>query len=270
MPIEVEGGSLRAFSQPEFTELDRVVTGLAFQIHNQFGRYLKEFPYKTELKNRCRQLGIPTERELRVWVRHGSFVKEYKLDLVFSHGSICEAKAAECLAPIHIAQTLNYLLLTETQHAKLINFGTDRVQSRFVSSKLKAADRKRLIVEDFAWRNVNPQTQFLKNTLLELLRDWGAFLEVGLYQTALTHFLGGEAHVVQRLPILSGEQILGEQEFHLVTADCGFLLSAVTGSTETMRTHWERLLAHTPLQHLHWVNLNHHQIEFVTLSKPGS
>ena len=42
MPIEVQGGPLRLFSQDEFHEWDHTVMGITFQIHNQFGRFLDE------------------------------------------------------------------------------------------------------------------------------------------------------------------------------------------------------------------------------------
>ncbi len=54
---------------------------------------------------------------------------------------------------------------------------------------------------------------------------------------------------------------------HLVFDDTAFAVSAVTKSTDGMRTHLGRFLAHTPLQHLQWINLNHHRIEFITFSK---
>jgi GxxExxY protein len=267
MPIETEGGPLRVFSQDEFYELDHAVMGITFKIHNQFGRLLDELLYKREIAARCAQAGVPTERELRVWVKHGSFTKEYAIDLVFSHGVIYEAKAVEWLAPAHEAQTLNYVLLTGTHHAKLINLRPERVQWRFVSTRLTPEARKRVTIDGAAWREVNLGSRQLKQTMLELLDDWGAFLECNLYRDALTHFLGGEAAVVRRIPVYSDERVIGEQEVHLVCDDTAFAVSAVTESTDGMRTHLGRFLVHTPLQHLQWINLNHHRIEFVTLSK---
>lgn len=267
MPIEVEGGPLRVYSQEDFHELDRAVMGIAFDIHNEFGRFLDELLYKRELAVRCLEAGLPTERELRVWARHGSFEKEYKIDLVYSHGVINEAKTVESLAPAHEAQTLNYLLLTGTHHAKLLNFRPERVQWRFVSTHLTPDARRRVSIDDGNWRPVNPRSQSLKEALIDLVSDWGAFLECNLYREALTHVLGGEAAVVHRIPVFSHDRKLGEQEVHLVTEDTAFAVTAVTDSRDGMRTHLGRFLAHTSLRHLQWINFNHHQIEFVTLSK---
>jgi len=267
MPIEVQGGPLRLSSQDDFHELDHAVMGIIFQIHNQFGRFLDELLYKREIAARCTESGIPTEREVRIRVTHGTFTKEYSIDLVFSRGVVYEAKAVEWLAPAHEAQTLNYVLLTGTHHAKLINLRPERVQWRFVSTRLTPELRKRITIDDSAWRDVDARSRRLKDTMIELLGDWGAFLECNLYRDALTHFLGGPAVVVRRIPVYSGKRLLGEQGVHLVSEDVAFAVSAVAESTDGMRTHLGRFLTHTRLKHLQWINLNHHRLEFITLSK---
>jgi GxxExxY protein len=266
VPVEVQGGPLRLFSQDDFQELDHTVTGITFEIHNEFGRFLDELLYKREIAARCMESGIPTERELRIWVTHGSFTKDYAIDLVFSHGVIYEAKAVEWLAPAHEAQTLNYVLLTDTHHAKLVNLRPERVQWRFVSTRLTSDLRKRITIDHSAWRDVNAPSQRLKDVMIELLTDWGAFLECNLYRDALTHFLGGQEKVVRRISVYSGERLIGDQEVYLLSEDTAFAVSAVTESTEGMRIHLGRFLTHTRLQHLQWINLNHDRIEFVTLS----
>lgn len=267
MPIEVEGGPLRVFSQDEFHELDHAVMRIVFDVHNEFGRFLDELLYKRELAGRCLAMGIPTERELRVWARHCSFEKEYKIDLVFSHGVINESKTVESLAPPHEAQTLNYVLLTGTHHAKLVNFRPERVEWRFVSTQLTPEARHRITVDDANWRRANPRSQLLKDAVADLVSDWGAFLECSLYREALIDVLGGEAAVVRRIPVFSSDRKLGEQQVCLVTEDTSFAVTAVTESRDQMRIHFGRFLAHTTLSHLQWINFNHHRIEFVTLSR---
>jgi len=267
MPVEIEHGPLRAFSQDEFHELDHKVMGIVFGIHNEFGRFLEELLYKREIEARCLDAGIPTERELRVWVRFGSFSKEYRIDLVFSHGVIFEAKTAENLTLAHEAQTLNYLMLTDTHHGKLVNFRPERVQWQFISTQLTSQVRRHVTIDDCRWRSVNERSELLKNTMVDLVHDWGAFLECQLYRGALTHFLGGEESIVRPVPVFSDTRKIGEQEVHLVTDDIAFAVTAVTESAAGMRSHLSRFLTHTRLLHLHWINLNHHRIEFETLSR---
>lgn len=267
MPIEVEGGPLRVFSQAEFEELDWVVMRIVFDVHNQFGRFLDELLYMREIVVRCRERGIDSARELRVWVRHGSFKKEYKIDLVFSHGVIFEAKAVEHLAPAHEAQTLNYLLLTGTHHGKLINLRPERVEWRFVSTRLTPVSRHQVEFDQAHWRNLCARSQLVQATMMDLFQDWGAFLECNLYLDAVTHFVGGEPIVKRRVPVFSSDRTLGEQEVHLVSDDTAFAITAVTDNTEPMQIHLGRFLEHTALNHIQWINLDHHRIQFKTLSK---
>ncbi len=267
MPIEVEGGALRAYSQEEFQGVDYAVMGIVFDVHNQFGRFLDELLYKREVAARCLMAGIPTEREVRVKVEHGSFRKEYQIDLVIARGIICELKTVDRIAPAHVAQALNYLLLTGTHHGKLINLRPERVQCRFVSTHLTNELRKRIEIDDSRWNAVNDHSRVLKELLVDLLKDWGAFLECNLYREGLTHLLGGEANVVRRMTIHSDQRLVGEQTVHLVAEDTAFALTSVSESLEGMELHLSRFLAHTPLNHLQWINLNQHQISMVTLTK---
>lgn len=267
MPIEVEHGPLRVLTQDEFHEVDRAVMRIVFDVHNEFGRFLDELLYKREIETRTRRIGIPTDRERRVWVRHGLIEKEYRIDFVFANGAIFEAKTVESLAPAHFIQTLNYLLLTGTHHGKLINLRSQRVQWEFVSTQLTHERRHQFSIDDTQWRPVNPRSQQLKDTLISLANDWGVFLESRLYREALTDVLGGEAMVMRRIPIFSNDAHLGEQEVRLATDDTAFAITATTESESFMRAHLDRFLTHTRLSHIQWINFNHHAIEFVTLSK---
>jgi GxxExxY protein len=267
MPIEVEGGPLRLISQNEFQELDYAVMGIVFQIHNQFGRLLDEWLYKRELASRCRASGISAEREVRVFVTHRSFAKEYKIDLLFHRSTIYELKTVERLAPSHEIQTLNYLLLTGTNHGKLVNLRPDRVEWRFVSTHLTPELRHRFTIDDSGWRDVNLASQKLKQWMLDLLNDWGAFLDFHLYREALTHFLGGAEAVIQPVLVYSDDREIGYQDVHLATEDTAFAVSELDDSDHNMRTHLSRLLAHTRLRHLQWINLNHHVVQFATLTR---
>lgn len=75
MPIEVDS-EIRIFSQDEFHSLSHRVLGVAFGVHNQFGRLMNEEIYKQAIRRRCETAGIsPARREVQISVRHGSFEK---------------------------------------------------------------------------------------------------------------------------------------------------------------------------------------------------
>jgi GxxExxY protein len=267
MPIEV-ATPIRILDQEEFHALNRRVMAIVFDIHNEFGRLLDEVLFKREIAARCEAAGIvPAQREVRVRVTHGDFCKDYFLDLLLCHGLLFEAKTAETITPAHRAQGLNYLLLIGLQHGTLVNLRPERVQHEFISTQLTPEKRRGFTVVDRGWCGEEDRSAQLKEKVVALLADWGAFLEIALYREAVTHFLGGPEAVIQAIPVCSGQRLLGHQRVHLLNPQTGFALTALTGNRSKLEEHQRRFLRHTSLGALQWVNLNHHQIEFSTLRR---
>lgn len=79
MPIELST-PIHRVSQDEYHAIDRRALGLAFDIHNEFGRLMDEVVYKTELATRCLAAGMKVVREARARVTHGGFLKDYFID----------------------------------------------------------------------------------------------------------------------------------------------------------------------------------------------
>ena len=267
MPIEVEA-EIRVFSQEEFHALDRQIMGIIFAVHNDFGRFLDEALFKRAILIRCIEQGIvPAETEARIRVIHQTFCKDYFMDLLFGGGLMVEAKTSETLTPTHRAHALNYLLLTGMKHGRLVNLRPARVQHEFVSTNLDAVRRRKFLVVDSDWREPNKESTWLKKQIIELLHDWGAFLEVTLYRDAVIHFLGGPDNAFVQVEFLDGYRTLGFQKICLLKDDTAFVCTAITHSMDQMREHQRRFLAHTRLRFLQWVNLNHARIEFTTIAK---
>ena len=266
MPIHVSR-PIEVFDQERFHQVDRQVTGLAFAIHNQFGRYLDEKLYQRELTRRCRAAGMNVEAELRITASLDDFSKDYLADHLVNGGVIIEAKAASTLIPAHTGQTLNYLFLCGLHHATLLNFRTDRVQHKFVSTKLTPGDRQHYEVVAAGWRTVSPECDRLRSLLLRMLAEWGTHLDPLLYRDALTHFLGGETRVVREVGVNSEGASLGGQTMHLLTEDIAFSVTASTHQPESVFEHQQRFIRHTPLRAIQWVNFNHSQIELRTIER---
>ena len=265
MPIEVNT-QIRAFNQEEFHALDHQIMRVAFDVHNEFGRLLDEELYKREIATRCLAMGIkPVEREVRIRVTHENFAKDYCMDLLFCQGSMLEGKAAERLVAAHRAQALHYLLLAGLKHGCLVTFRTERLQHEFVSTTLTLEDRRRFRVVDNEWVEMNPASQELKVKTIELLKDWGAFLDANLYREALVHLLGGPSSVSKSVEIISGATPVGSQKLNMLGPNIAFALTMKQRKATLMRDHLERLLRHTSLQAIQWINLNHHLAEFATL-----
>jgi hypothetical protein len=106
--------------------------------------------------------------------------------------------------------------------------------------------------------------------MCSLLEDWGAFLDIALYQEALIHFLGGHGNVDRRVSLNRDGLDLGTQRMLVHTPGFAFRLTAVTEDQHFVESHLRRLLALTRLNAIQWINLNHARIEFTTIiSKSG-
>ena len=88
-----------------------------FQIHDEYGRLFNEIVYKRELANRISHVNL----EIPITVSFQSFSKIYYLDTMVGPGGLFEFKATDAIHPRHRAQTINYLLLADLEHAKIIN-----------------------------------------------------------------------------------------------------------------------------------------------------
>jgi GxxExxY protein len=259
---------IRVFDQDEFYAMDERVMGVVFAVHNEFGRLLDETLFKRAIAFRCVAQGIePAEQEVRIRVTHETFSKDYFIDPLLGHGMMVEAKTVDRLTQAHRAQALNYLLLTGMKHGRLINLRPERVQHEYVSTRLDGEARRRFSVADCGWRELDVRSAWLKRKFLELLQDWGAFLEISLYREAIVHFLGGQDVAYPETEIFDGPQILGCQRVCLLTPDAAFSCTAMTRDKDKMTKHLSRLLAHTRLRFVQWVNLNRACVEFSTIAR---
>ena len=131
-------------TQDEFHAIDKKVMRLAFDIHNSMGRFFDEKIYQNELMSLCRSNGLEAESEVEIVVSHKDFLKHYYIDLLVEHGCVYEIKTAKAIQSSHTKQLINYLLLINVNHGKIINFRMPSVEHEFVSNTLNEKDRYNL------------------------------------------------------------------------------------------------------------------------------
>jgi GxxExxY protein len=105
-------------------EWSRQIIGAAIEVHRHLGPGLLEGAYEECL---CRELdlrGIPFKRQHPIPIEYKGAVFEnaYKIDVFVSDLVIVELKAVEKIDPVHEAQLLTYLRLTNVWLGLLINF----------------------------------------------------------------------------------------------------------------------------------------------------
>ena len=256
-----------AIEQDRFHEIDRTVTGCAFAAHNSLGRFFDEQIYQNELSERCAHSGLVTRSELPIRVSHKEFSKIYYVDFVVENSVPYELKAVQALTGAHCNQLLNYLLLLGWRHGKLLNFRPPSLESRFISTTLNHAERMSLAFDDREWVETCPEDALLKGRLVDLLSDLGLFLDVSLYWEALLKLMEKDSFGLQDVEIHSSGRVLGFHRMCLLNHETAWHLSTVRDHFETYGTHLSRLVSHSNLRCLHWINLNHRQVMMKTLKK---
>jgi len=259
--------SIACLSPEEFEKVDYGVIGHAYASQNELGRLCDECAHKADLKARLLADNLDSVRlEVPVTVTHRNFSKRYFLDLVASD-ALYEVKAQKNLSGEHDAQLLNYMFLLGIQRGKLLNFRSPKVQGRIIATGLTHVERRRFVASTEHWRDLTAACTTLRQTLLELLQDWGAFLEVALYQEALVHFLGGASNIERWVKLHRGGVDLGGQRMFVHAPGIAFRLTAFSEGHPHIESHLRRLLAMTDLEAMQWVNFNHSKIEFAIVTK---
>jgi GxxExxY protein len=247
-------------SQAEFKEHSYAVMACVFEIHNEFGRFFDERIYKRELA--ARYPGV--ELEFPITVAHRDFSTTVFVDALIG-GSAFEFKTAESLTPRHRGQLLNYLLLLDLAHGKLVNLRPESVEHEFVNATLRLPDRLQFEIATPRWNRGVANSNLVMGSLIDVLRDWGTGLELALYEAVLTHFLGGEAVVIQEVAVRGTGGELGHQKMRLAADGVAFRLTAFEAENGRFEDHARRLLDHVDLRAILWVNIGLRRVTFTTI-----
>lgn len=264
MPIK-SSIQTKPISYDDFHSLDYEVMGIVFSIHRDLGRFWNEKIYQNELSYRCQKAGFENvATEVPIHVSYEDFIKVYKIDLLVNN-AIYELKTAQILTGEHEKQTINYLMLTGLNHAKLIKMRPPSIQHRFVSTKISPEKRYDFTVAYKQWRELDESSFWLKQMFKRLLDEWGVFLELTLFYDAIVHFGGGAENIVKEIDVRDGSRLLGRQKIHLISSDIAFKISSVTKGESRYENHFRRFIRYTSLKAIHWINFNHDEVVFKTI-----
>ena len=111
----------------QLNELSGSIIGAAIEVHRELGPGLLESTYADCLAWERRQSGLSVEREKAIPLRYKTLSLEgaYRPDLLVDNAVVVEVKATEGLLPVHSAQILTYLKLTNCALGLLMNFNVD-------------------------------------------------------------------------------------------------------------------------------------------------
>ncbi|WP_066375907.1 GxxExxY protein [Anabaena sp. CA = ATCC 33047] len=107
----------------EVERLAYAVIGAAIEVHRVLGAGFLERVYHEALAMEFRLRGIPHQSKYLVAVKYkGHRIGEGELDFLIGDSLVVELKAVEKFSPIHEAQVISYLKMTNCPLALLINF----------------------------------------------------------------------------------------------------------------------------------------------------
>jgi len=109
--------------------LTQKVIGCAIDVHKTLGPGLLESSYEACLLYELNKLGIKalTQALLPINYKGNEIDAGYRLDVLIPNKLIIELKSVDKLAPIHTAQLLTYLKLSNIKTGLLINFNVQKL-----------------------------------------------------------------------------------------------------------------------------------------------
>lgn len=107
-------------------DLSFKIIGAAMELHKTLGPGLLESVYEVALAYDLKALGLEVKTQVPMPLIYKEVKQDigYRLDILVENKVIIEVKSIENLAPVHFAQTLTYLKLSDKKLALLINFNT--------------------------------------------------------------------------------------------------------------------------------------------------
>ena len=110
-------------------ELSSLIIKAAIAVHRALGPGLLESVYQVCLLAELKSMGLRAQEQVAVPIvyRGERLANDLRIDLLVEDRIVVEIKAVEELHPIHTAQLLTYLKLTNKKLGLLINFNTTKL-----------------------------------------------------------------------------------------------------------------------------------------------
>lgn len=108
-------------------EISRQIIGAAIEVHREMGPGLLESVYMQCLVRelQLREIACTTEYSLNAEYKGLKFDIDYRVDMLVEDRVLVELKVVEAILPVHQAQLLSYLKLSQKRLGLLINFNVD-------------------------------------------------------------------------------------------------------------------------------------------------
>jgi len=118
-----------AIDPSEFNEITGGILAGAIEVHRTLGPGLLESIYAPclQFELAARKLRFSTQQAVPIVYKHMTFETCYRIDLIVEGKVVVELKSAATLLPVHQAQLLTYIALSDCPAGLLINFNVPRL-----------------------------------------------------------------------------------------------------------------------------------------------
>ncbi|MFN5418158.1 MAG: GxxExxY protein [Flavobacteriia bacterium] len=105
------------------------IIGICMEVHNNLGMGFSEIVYKDALELEFKEAKIPYEREKEYSVKYKNQILSHKFyaDFVVFDKVILEIKGVSTISQEFIAQSINYLKVSNNKIALIVNFGESKL-----------------------------------------------------------------------------------------------------------------------------------------------
>ena len=109
--------------------LTRSIIGSAIEVHKELGPGLLESTYEACLFYELNQKGLFVEKQKTLPVKYKGIELEigYRIDLLVENQVLIELKSVKEILPIHSAQLLSYLKISNREIGLLFNFNETKL-----------------------------------------------------------------------------------------------------------------------------------------------
>jgi len=118
-------------STVNINDLSRKVVDCVFEVHTNTGPGLLESVYEECLAKEFDMQGLQYLRQHDIPVKYKNYYldKSFRVDFLVEDGIILELKSVDSILPLHTAQLLTYLKLSDYRLGLLINFNVPLIKN---------------------------------------------------------------------------------------------------------------------------------------------